>query len=82
MKSTGAAPHFSVFCIAAKVPEEFSGNEGAECAPWTQKPRLTIFWVAVVADLAARCQAFKFQVLAPEPAIYKSLFFILTALSV
>ena len=35
---------------------ESFGNEGTEYTRWMQKPQLTIFWVAVSADLAARRQ--------------------------
>ena len=47
------APHLHK---AASIPQEFLGDEGTEYTPWMQKPRLTIFQVAVMADLAARRQ--------------------------
>ena len=34
----------------------FLGNKGIGCIRWMQKPQLTIFWVAVIANLAARRQ--------------------------
>jgi hypothetical protein len=38
---------------AASIHQE---NKGTGCIRWMQKPWLTIFWVAVIADLAARRQ--------------------------
>ncbi|EDR01486.1 uncharacterized protein LACBIDRAFT_310894 [Laccaria bicolor S238N-H82] len=34
--------------------QELLGNDGTECTRWMQKPRLTIFRVAVIAVLVAR----------------------------
>ena len=39
------------------LSEEFFGNKGAKCTPWTQEPRLTIFEVAVIEDLAVRSKS-------------------------
>ena len=41
---------------AANISQELLGDEGAKCTPWTQEPRLTIFEVAIMVDLAARSQ--------------------------
>ena len=40
----------------ASIPQELFGDEGTACTRWRQNPRLTIFRVVVVADLAAQGQ--------------------------
>jgi len=52
----GASIGLCIIKQRAPLNQEFLGDEGTECTCWMQKPQLTIFRVAVLADLATRRQ--------------------------